>query len=146
MFHQLVIDPASVYKCRFRLRLRSGYESTGIARRIEHEGSRTRENVGTKSKDAVRNGDDEGPGGLMHVSLDIERPSRGEVLLRIAYVAVAGISSQPMVEVIAITYDKAACICRVLVDFISAGVFGEETRALNANLMRQCSVFLRHRC
>src|ERR1700751_6099354 len=137
MFHHLVIDPASVYKCRFRLRLSSGHESTSIARRIKHEGSRTRENVGTKSEYPMGNGDNEGAGGLMHVSLYIERPSRGEVLLRIADVAVAGISSQPMVEVIAIAYDEAACVCRVLIDSISARVFGEETRSLNANLVRQ---------
>src|SRR5258708_14923585 len=108
--HESVVHASAVYKCRAGLPLRPGDEFSRLTCGIEHERSRSREHVGPHPGNVDGKVDDQRSGHLMHVGLDAEVSAGSEILLRGAVVAVAGLRTEPAVEMKAVVHEQAACV------------------------------------
>src|SRR5215469_18104698 len=90
-----------------------------------------------------RNAHHDAPGRLVNISLDCRKPGRSKIMLAVSVVAVIGLSGQPARQVVPISYEESACVSGTLSCPLPRGVFGEETRTLQADLR---TGFLRYCC
>ena len=107
VFHQREVCSASVYKCSPRLLESSGNGLARIVGRIKDEraspGQSIRVDPGT-----AREGHNECSSSLVHIGLNAKRTTSGEVLLRVAGVAIICFGGKPAIEVITVPDEEAA--------------------------------------
>lgn len=132
---EFVVSAASIHERCFGLVLRTRNKSSRITCGIEDERTNTSEGEGIEFENAVWRRYHASTGGLVHISLHIKRAGGSEILLRVPGITVAGVSSQPAIEVIPVAQEKAPGVCRMLIDPVSVRVFRKEACPLNANFL-----------
>jgi len=102
VFEEVIVGAAAIDEDRFRLAGCAGAESSGIARWIKYQRTGAGQKVRSQFDDSVRHGNHEYSRRLVHISLDVKRAGRRDILLRVPCITIGGIRGEPAIEVVAV--------------------------------------------